>query len=148
MFPHPASAPPRVHFHRWPHSPHADNDTVHRSAHGQFWPQLLQRLYCAVLRRRYDVCAHPPSSWCLNSLNECCLPSGEVFAVQWERVRLSGKESKGAFTFQAALHKTGTITFGYREVPFFPPYASFSLLQKCEIPLFAHLSDAFIAGCD
>lgn len=68
--------------------------------------------------------------------------------VQWERVRLSGKESDGAFTFQAALYKTGTITFGYREVRFFPPFASSSLLQTCVIPLFAHLSDAFIAECD
>lgn len=44
----------------------------------------------------------------------CC--PGEVFVVQWERVRLSGMESKGAFTFQAALHKTGRITFSYQEV--------------------------------
>lgn len=54
--------------------------------------------------------------------------------VQWERVRLSGKESDGAFTFQAALYKTGTITFGYREVRFFPPFASSSLLQNSVIP--------------
>lgn len=50
-------------------------------------------------------------------MNAVC-PSGEVFVVQWERVRLSGKESEGAFTFQVALYKTGTITFGYREVRF------------------------------
>lgn len=68
--------------------------------------------------------------------------------VQWERVRLSGKESDGAFTFQAALYKTGTITFAYREVRSFPPFALSSLLQKSVIPLFAHLPDAFIAGRD
>lgn len=44
------------------------------------------------------------------------LISGEVFVVQWERVRLPGKESKGAFTFQAALYKTGRIAFSYRDV--------------------------------
>ncbi len=44
------------------------------------------------------------------------LSSGEVFVVQWERVRLPGKESEGVFTFQAALYKTGTITFSYRDV--------------------------------
>lgn len=56
--------------------------------------------------------------------------------VQWERVRLSGMESDGAFTFQAALYKTGTITFSYREVRFFfPPFASSSFLQKSVIPL-------------
>lgn len=27
-----------------------------------------------------------------------------------------GEESEGAFTFQAALYKTGDITFSYREV--------------------------------
>jgi len=31
---------------------------------------------------------------------------GEVFVVQWERVRLAGRESEGAFTFQAALYRT------------------------------------------
>lgn len=56
------------------------------------------------------------SSVLLKRPSEHPLPSGDVFVVQWERVRLSGKESEGAFTFQAALHKTGTITFGYREV--------------------------------
>lgn len=42
--------------------------------------------------------------------------SGEVFVVQWERVRLMGKEAEGAFTFQAALYKTGAISFSYRDV--------------------------------
>ena len=44
------------------------------------------------------------------------LSSGKVFVVQWERVRLLGKESEGAFTFQATLYKTGAITFSYRDV--------------------------------
>lgn len=44
------------------------------------------------------------------------LTTGEVFVVQWERVRLHGREAEGAYTFQAALHLTGTITFSYRDV--------------------------------
>lgn len=44
------------------------------------------------------------------------LSTGEVFVVQWERVRLPRRESEGAFTFQAALYKTGTITFCYQDV--------------------------------
>lgn len=36
--------------------------------------------------------------------------------VQWEHVRIPGKESVGGFTFQVALYKTGTITFSYRDV--------------------------------
>lgn len=70
--------------------------------------------------------------------------------VQWEQVRLSGKESEGAFTFQAALYKTGTITFGYREVRFgpAPPFASSASLHRAVIPLSARFSDAFIVRCD
>lgn len=41
---------------------------------------------------------------------------GEVFVVQWDKVRLQGREAEGAFTFQAALHRNGTIVFGYRDV--------------------------------
>lgn len=44
-----------------------------------------------------------------------------MFAVQWDQVRLSGMESKGAFTFQVVLHKSGNITFSYQEVG--PAYA-------------------------
>lgn len=52
------------------------------------------------------------------------LSSGEVFVVQWEQVRLPGKESEGAFTFQAALYKTGAITFSYRDVRHTPALCS------------------------
>lgn len=58
--------------------------------------------------------------------------SGEMFVVQWEQVRLSRMQSKGGFTFQVALHKTGNITFGYREVG---PAYSHSLLAHV---LFKH----------
>ncbi|XP_041672942.1 plexin domain-containing protein 1-like isoform X2 [Cheilinus undulatus] len=67
------------------------------------------------------------------------LDNGEVFVVQWERVRLPGKESAGAFTFQAALHKTGTITFSYRDIPL-----SLDKISSAEHPVKAGLSDAFM----
>lgn len=55
-----------------------------------------------------------------------------MFVVQWEQVRLSRMQSEGGFTFQVALHKTGNITFGYREVG---PAYSHSLLAHV---LFKH----------
>ncbi|XP_041813459.1 plexin domain-containing protein 1-like isoform X2 [Chelmon rostratus] len=67
------------------------------------------------------------------------LDNGEVFVVQWERVRLPGKESEGAFTFQAALHKTGAITFSYRDIP-----VSLDVISSAEHPVKAGLSDAFM----
>ncbi|XP_076000356.1 plexin domain-containing protein 1-like [Genypterus blacodes] len=67
------------------------------------------------------------------------LDNGEVFVVQWERVRLQGKESIGAFTFQAALYKTGSITFNYRDIPL--PIDSIS---SADHPVKAGLSDAFM----
>lgn len=46
---------------------------------------------------------------------------GTVFVVQWDHVYLQGREDRGSFTFQAALHQDGRIVFGYKEVsgPFF-----------------------------
>ncbi|XP_010738741.2 plexin domain-containing protein 1 [Larimichthys crocea] len=67
------------------------------------------------------------------------LDNGEVFVVQWEHVRLPGKESEGAFTFQAALYKTGTITFSYRDIPL-----SLDVISSAEHPVKAGLSDAFM----
>lgn len=43
-------------------------------------------------------------------------PPGTVFVVQWDKVYLQGKEDMGSFTFQAALHSSGRIVFGYEEV--------------------------------
>lgn len=106
----------RVHFHRGHNPPYADNNTVHRPPNGWLWPQWLQRLHCAILGWWYDIWPCPRSYDCQAAcLTPVCI-SGEVFVVQWERVRLLGKKSDGAFTFQAALYKTGTITFSYREV--------------------------------
>ncbi|KAM9843054.1 plexin domain-containing protein 1-like [Aulostomus maculatus] len=67
------------------------------------------------------------------------LDSGEVFVVQWEHVRLPGRESEGAFTFQAALYKTGAITFSYRDIPLTP-----DVIGSAEHPVKAGLSDAFM----
>uniref|UniRef100_A0A665U9Q6 Plexin domain-containing protein 1-like n=1 Tax=Echeneis naucrates TaxID=173247 RepID=A0A665U9Q6_ECHNA len=67
------------------------------------------------------------------------LDNGEVFVVQWEQVRLPGKESEGPFTFQAALHKTGSITFSYRDIPM-----SLDVMNSAEHPVKVGLSDAFL----
>ncbi|XP_077411689.1 plexin domain-containing protein 1-like [Vanacampus margaritifer] len=67
------------------------------------------------------------------------MDNGEVFVVQWERVRLSGKESAGAFTFQAVLYRTGRITFSYKDIPF-PPRD----IGPTHHPVKAGLSDAFL----
>ncbi|XP_039679668.1 plexin domain-containing protein 1-like isoform X3 [Perca fluviatilis] len=67
------------------------------------------------------------------------LDNGEAFVVQWERVRLPGKESGGAFTFQAALYKTGTITFSYRDIPL-----SLDVMGSAEHPVKVGVSDAFM----
>lgn len=50
------------------------------------------------------------------SLTDCCCVAGNVFVVQWDRVRLKKRETEGHFTFQAALHRNGTIVFGYIDV--------------------------------
>uniref|UniRef100_A0A4W6FI19 Plexin domain containing 1 n=1 Tax=Lates calcarifer TaxID=8187 RepID=A0A4W6FI19_LATCA len=62
------------------------------------------------------------------------LDNGEVFVVQWEGVRLLGRESEGAFTFQAALYKKGTITFSYQR----------HVISSAEHPVKVGLSDAFM----
>ncbi|XP_061556796.1 plexin domain-containing protein 1-like isoform X1 [Phycodurus eques] len=67
------------------------------------------------------------------------MDNGEVFVVQWERVRLLGKESAGAFTFQAALYRTGSISFSYKDIPL--PPSDVSLAQQ---PVKVGLSDAFV----
>lgn len=103
----------------------------------------------------------PPDIWTCPRFSDClisCLTpvwhslfSGEVFVVQWERVRLLGKESEGTFTFQAALYKTGTITFSYRDVSL--PCALSSLPNMLSsklkvIHLFVCLSDTSVIRCD
>lgn len=58
------------------------------------------------------------SSWV--SLTGLCilLCPGNLFVVQWDKVRLKDREAAGPFTFQAALHKNGTIVFNYKDVSY------------------------------
>nr|XP_008111757.1 PREDICTED: plexin domain-containing protein 1 [Anolis carolinensis] len=65
--------------------------------------------------------------------------NGKVFVVQWDQVYLEGKEDKGSFIFQAALHNDGRIVFGYKEIPM--PVLEISSTQH---PVKAGLSDAFM----
>ncbi|XP_014740847.1 PREDICTED: plexin domain-containing protein 1 [Sturnus vulgaris] len=67
------------------------------------------------------------------------LDNGTVFVVQWDKVYLQGKEDIGSFTFQAALHSSGRIVFGYKEIPV--PVLQISPSQH---PVKAGLSDAFM----
>ncbi|XP_075299745.1 plexin domain-containing protein 1 isoform X1 [Opisthocomus hoazin] len=67
------------------------------------------------------------------------LDNGTVFVVQWDKVYLQGKEDMGSFTFQAALHSSGRIVFGYQEIPV--PVLQISASQH---PVKAGLSDAFM----
>lgn len=41
---------------------------------------------------------------------------GDIFVVQWDKVRLRDRETEGAFTFQTVLCHNGTIVFGYKDV--------------------------------
>ncbi|XP_065098707.1 plexin domain-containing protein 1 isoform X1 [Paramisgurnus dabryanus] len=68
------------------------------------------------------------------------LDNGEVFVVQWDKVRLKDRESEGAFTFQAVLHRNGTIVFGYKDVPL-----PVEKINSTEHPVKVGLSDAFMA---
>ncbi|XP_062364294.1 plexin domain-containing protein 1 [Cinclus cinclus] len=67
------------------------------------------------------------------------LDNGTVFVVQWDKIYLQGKEDIGSFTFQAALHSSGRIVFGYKEIPV--PVVQISGSQH---PVKAGLSDAFM----
>uniref|UniRef100_A0A8C0PWJ4 Plexin domain containing 1 n=1 Tax=Canis lupus familiaris TaxID=9615 RepID=A0A8C0PWJ4_CANLF len=65
--------------------------------------------------------------------------NGTVFIVQWDHVYLQGREDKGGFTFQAALHHDGRIVFGYKEIPM-----SVLEISSSQHPVKAGLSDAFM----
>lgn len=41
---------------------------------------------------------------------------GDIFVVQWDKVRLKDRETEGAFTFQTVLYGNGTIVFSYKDV--------------------------------
>ncbi|XP_054849584.1 plexin domain-containing protein 1 [Eublepharis macularius] len=65
--------------------------------------------------------------------------NGTVFVVQWDQVYLEGKEDRGCFIFQAALHTDGRIVFGYKEIPM-----SILEISATQHPVKAGLSDAFM----
>ncbi|XP_061445890.1 plexin domain-containing protein 1 isoform X2 [Rhineura floridana] len=65
--------------------------------------------------------------------------NGTVFVVQWDQVYLEGKEDRGYFIFQAALHSDGRIVFGYKEIPM-----SVLEISATQHPVKAGLSDAFM----
>ncbi|XP_071766147.1 plexin domain-containing protein 1-like isoform X1 [Centroberyx gerrardi] len=68
------------------------------------------------------------------------MDNGNLFVVQWDKVRLQGREAEGPFTFQAALHSNGTIVFNYRVVPL-----PVEKINSTEHPVKVGLSDAFMA---
>uniref|UniRef100_A0A8C6SBM4 Plexin domain containing 1 n=1 Tax=Neogobius melanostomus TaxID=47308 RepID=A0A8C6SBM4_9GOBI len=66
--------------------------------------------------------------------------NGNLFVVEWDKVRLKDRENEGAFTFQTVLHKNGTIVFNYREIP-----VPVEKMNSTEHPVKVGLSDAFMA---
>ncbi|XP_047464742.1 plexin domain-containing protein 1-like isoform X2 [Mugil cephalus] len=66
--------------------------------------------------------------------------NGNLFAVQWDNVRLKDREAEGPFTFQTTLHKNGTIVFNYRDIPL-----PVEKMNSTEHPVKVGLSDAFMA---
>ncbi|XP_058649054.1 plexin domain-containing protein 1 isoform X2 [Onychostoma macrolepis] len=68
------------------------------------------------------------------------LDNGDIFVVQWDKVRLKDREIEGAFTFQTVLCHNGTIVFGYKDVPL--PVVK---INSTEHPVKVGLSDAFMA---
>ncbi|XP_062994758.1 plexin domain-containing protein 1 [Elgaria multicarinata webbii] len=65
--------------------------------------------------------------------------NGTIFVVQWDQVYLEGKEDRGSFIFQAALHSDGRIVFGYKDIPM-----SVLEISAAQHPVKAGLSDAFM----
>ncbi|XP_006638326.3 plexin domain-containing protein 1 isoform X2 [Lepisosteus oculatus] len=94
---------------------------------------LTATQYIAPLMANFDP------SYSRNSTVQYC-DNGKVFVVQWDKVRLQGRETEGAFTFQAALHSTGAITFSYKDVPM-----AVAEISSAQHPVKAGLSDAFMA---
>ncbi|CAL8304998.1 unnamed protein product [Lota lota] len=94
---------------------------------------LTATQYIAPLMANFDPSFSPNST-------VRYMDTGNLFVVQWDKVRLQGREDEGAFTFQAALHSNGTIVFNYREVP-----VLLEKINSTEHPVKVGLSDAFMA---
>ncbi|XP_043109931.1 plexin domain-containing protein 1 isoform X1 [Puntigrus tetrazona] len=67
------------------------------------------------------------------------LDNGDIFVVQWDKVRLKDRETEGAFTFQTVLCHNGTIVFSYKDVPL-----PVEKINSTEHPVKVGLSDAFM----
>ncbi|XP_057682944.1 plexin domain-containing protein 1-like isoform X2 [Corythoichthys intestinalis] len=67
--------------------------------------------------------------------------NGHMFVVQWDKVRLKDREAEGAFTFQAILHRNGTVVFNYKEIPL-----PVERINSTEHPVKVGMSDAFMAN--
>ncbi|XP_061563950.1 plexin domain-containing protein 1-like isoform X1 [Cololabis saira] len=68
------------------------------------------------------------------------MDNGNLFVVQWDKVRLKDREDEGPFTFQAVLHVNGNIVFNYMDIP-----VSVERMNSTEHPVKVGLSDAFMA---
>ncbi|XP_077061929.1 plexin domain-containing protein 1 isoform X1 [Siphateles boraxobius] len=68
------------------------------------------------------------------------LDNGDIFVVQWDKVRLKDRETEGAFTFQTVLYGNGTIVFSYKDVPL-----PVEKINSTVHPVKVGLSDAFMA---
>ncbi|KAJ0060025.1 hypothetical protein NL108_002801 [Boleophthalmus pectinirostris] len=66
--------------------------------------------------------------------------NGNLFVVEWDKVRLKDRENEGAFTFQTVLHKNGKIVFNYKEIPILV-----AEMNSTDHPVKVGLSDAFLA---
>ncbi|XP_065805979.1 plexin domain-containing protein 1-like [Labrus bergylta] len=65
--------------------------------------------------------------------------NGNLFVVQWDNVRLHEQADEGPYTFQAVLHRNGTIVFNYKEIPM--------SVEKIDVkghPVKVGLSEAFM----
>ncbi|KAA8581295.1 hypothetical protein FQN60_002876 [Etheostoma spectabile] len=65
--------------------------------------------------------------------------NGNLFVVQWDKVQLKDREAEGPFTFQAVLHRNGSIVFNYRDIPI-----PVEKMNSTEHPVKVGLSDAFM----
>ncbi|XP_068248518.1 plexin domain-containing protein 2 isoform X2 [Palaemon carinicauda] len=65
--------------------------------------------------------------------------NGTAFTVQWDKVKLKDHQDAGTFTFQATLHRTGDITFIYKQIP-----VTVTSIHDDEHPVKVGLSDAYI----
>lgn len=81
----------------------SQNSTVRYSDNGRW----------EFLSKVSHVCG---SSWFSLTNLWILLRSGNLFVVEWDKVRLKDREAEGSFVFQAALHRNGTIVFNYRDV--------------------------------